>query len=226
MASKLKANLSQIYGWVGEFLTAHPEMAVLPVAGDQVILEGAFKFRINVQNQQTFSDEFELKIAIPNDFPDNLPMVFEIAGRIPVDGNFHVNPCDQSLCLGSPLRLMDLLSKNKSLCGFVETCLVPYLYSVATHQRGGERFEYGELAHGKAGLITDYKELFEVDDEDGVVWWLTLLTFKKRLANKQACIECSSRVIGRCRHKKKLNHFLSLSNRGWFKDQLASLTSR
>ena len=88
-------------------------MAVLPVAGDQVILEGAFKFRINVKNQQTFSDEFELKIAIPNDFPDNLPMVFEIAGRIPVDGNFHVNPGNQSLCLGSPLRLMDLLSKNK-----------------------------------------------------------------------------------------------------------------
>ncbi|WP_341710498.1 hypothetical protein [Limnobacter sp.] len=223
MASKLKANLSQIYGWVGEFLKAHPEMAVLPIAGDQVILEGAFKFRINVQNQQTFSDEFELKIAIPNDFPDNLPMVFEIAGRIPIDGNFHVNPGDQSLCLGSPLRLMDLLYRKRTLLGFVEACLVPYLYAVAKHQRGGERFEYGELDHGKAGLMDDYEELFDVCDEDAVIWWLILLTLKKRVANKNRCLFCFNQTIGRCKHKRKLAQLRRLGNRSQYIGHLNSL---
>jgi hypothetical protein len=44
------------------------------------------------------------------------------------DGKHRINP-DETLCLGSPLRLMMLVHAEPTLSGFASNCIVPYLYS-------------------------------------------------------------------------------------------------
>jgi hypothetical protein len=84
-------------------------MSIKPSYGGELILKGKFRFRANVKNGLEIEDCYIIEISIPDTFPHALPKVKEIGGKIPRDGNHHVNS-DQTLCLGSPLRL---LKKNK-----------------------------------------------------------------------------------------------------------------
>ena len=97
-------------------------------------------------------------------YKEQLPLVYETAGKTPQDGNHHVNP-DSSLCLGSPLRLYKILGRNFSLIDFVERCLVPFLYSISLAEAGHSRFKFDELAHGVMGLSTNTLNCFAVHPE-------------------------------------------------------------
>lgn len=94
---------------ISKFLNDYPGMSIKPSYGGELILKGKFRFRANVKNGLEIEDCYIIEISIPDTFPHALPKVKEIGGKIPRDGNHHVNS-DQTLCLGSPLRL---LKKNK-----------------------------------------------------------------------------------------------------------------
>ena len=77
-------------------------------------MENESSKNIYIKHGPEIIDSFELIIIVPTSFPRELPKVTEIANRIPRDGNHHVNP-DGTLCLGSPLRLLSLISGNPDI---------------------------------------------------------------------------------------------------------------
>lgn len=50
------------------------------------------------------------------------------------------------------------LQARPDLLGFVESCLIPYLYGYIRFQKG-ETLPFGELTHGDPGLLDDYKRM-------------------------------------------------------------------
>ncbi len=123
---------------------------------------------------------------MPAAFPRDLPRVTETGRRIPREGEHHVNPTDDTLCLGSPLSLLLKLSTDPTLNGFAETCLVPYLHAVSYKLRHGGPFPFGELAHGTPGVLTDYRSLLCLKDDEQAREAVRLLGMKKRRANSSA----------------------------------------
>jgi len=209
------------YGIV-QFLNDYPKMVIVPSREDGLIFNGMFSFSAGQTGSLTITDDYHLKIIIPDSFPKTIPVVYELDNKIPRDGKHHINP-DDTLCLGSPLRLKFILSKSKSLVRFADKILVPFLYSMS-HQRlvGGE-LPADELEHGEDGIIRDYFELLKLNSPEQIRMALLLLGTRKRVANKKLCpCNCGKRY-GKCKYRKVLEEFRCLANRGWFRNHARNL---
>ena len=204
---------------LGTFLSEYPNMSV-EVTTDgstDIILSGSFDFAAKFKNEPEVHDSYSLEIRVPINFPAAVPRAKELAGKIPRDGKHHINP-DDTLCLGSPLRLKLLIRDEPTLTGFASNCLVPYLYWITT-----KKFAVGELAHGDAGIIADYMTLFKLNDPKQIIPALKILALKKRLANKMPCpCGCSVR-LGRCEKRFILNQYRKIAARRWFRDHIKTL---
>ena len=207
------------------FLKQHPEMSIVPSNSGRIIIEGEFCFSAAYPQDKEINDSFRLKIEIPKIFPNEVPQVTEIGGRIPRNIDSHV--CDNgTLCLGSRLRLRKCLNESPTIQGFIKECLVPYLYSMSLHIKTGEPFIFGELSHGVKGLLDDYMDIFNVETHEQVKLILELLTLKKRESNKRECQCGCGRRVGKCKFKERLDLFRSITTRDVFKQELKYIRNR
>ena len=201
---------------LSQFLRDYPGMSTTPYSGTGMRLRGKFRFKANVQGYDEIDDFYMLEIIVPDEFPRGLPEVKETGGKIPRDGNFHVNP-DGTLCLGSPLRLLRKVHSSPSLTGFADKCLVPYLYAVSYKLMHGGDFVFGELAHGDQGIVDDYFVMLGLKERPQVTQAIRLLGLKKRLANKKPCPCGCGKRLGACPFHHKLNEFRKMAPISWFR---------
>ncbi len=206
-----------------EFLQDYPQMAIRPTTNCGVRLKGQFAFVATHPKAGIVQESFQLQIDIPKAFPKDVPTVMEIGGRIPRNGDYHVNQ-GGSLCLGSPMGLMMKLLKSPTLIGFAESCIVPYLFAISLKLKSGEPLPFGELDHGIKGILDDYLILFGLKTVEQVRYTIRLLGMKRRLANKLPCpCGCGIR-LGQCKFNFKLNEFRAMANRSWHKHHCQMLT--
>jgi hypothetical protein len=208
--------MSDIADQIRAFIDQHPGMALRPAGGGALNLVGTFRFTATSDRYPTITDAFQLQISIPPAFPRELPQVYETGGRIPKGGEYHVNP-DGSLCLGSRLRLLWKLSKDPSLLGYAENCIVPYLFAISHKLTYGGPLPFGELAHGPRGEISDCAELFRVKSAYQVQMVIRYLAMKKRRANKLPCPCLCGRRLGKCQFNHRLRDFRIIASRSWFR---------
>lgn len=203
-----------------EFLRDYPQMAIRPSAGQNLRLKGQFVFAAHHAKEGDIQDAFALEIIVPIGFPKELPRVTETGGRIPRSGEYHVNPTDNTLCLGSPLSLLLRLSKKPTLEGFTANCLVPYLFAISRKLKNGGPLLFGELDHGVDGLFADYLQLFGLKTKEQLIYAFRLLGMKKRRANKLPCpCGCGIR-LGRCKYNFRLREFRKVASRTWFRSRV------
>lgn len=201
---------------LNEFLLNYPGMSIKPSNINGLVLEGKFSFIAKNIDEIKIEDCFELMIFIPKNFPSELPTVVEMGNRIPRDGKHHINP-DDSLCLGSPLRLLEIISRRGTLIGFVEGCLIPYLYAVSIKMKLGDDFIFGELAHGEEGIIDDYLDLFNLETKEQLIESFRLVKMKRRHANKKRCPCGCGRLLGKCKFNLKVIKYREIIPRKYFK---------
>lgn len=109
--------------------------------------------------------EYDIEILIPKKYPNKIPTVKEISGKIL--HTFHTNG-DGTLCLGSNLDVRHKFSTKPTLLGFVEYLVEPYLFA-HTYFKKYEKMPFGELNHGANGVLQYYNSLFEVNDYETVM---------------------------------------------------------
>ena len=203
---------------LSQFLDDYPGMSTAPCSGAGICLRGKFRFKANVSGSDEIeaSDSYKLEIVVPDKFPQALPKVKETGGKIPYDGNFHVNQ-DGTLCLGSPLRLLKKVHGVQSLSGFADKCLVPYLYAVSCKLIDGGNFVFGELVHGYQGIVDDYSVMLGLKRHQ-ITQAIQLLGIKKRIANKKPCPCGCGKRLGVCQFHHKLDEFRKMAPVSWFKE--------
>lgn len=216
-----KISQSKKYGIV-QFLDDYPGMYISPSRETGMVIKGTFSFSAKLGEGITISDSYHLKLSVPSNFPNSVPKVVELDGRIPRDAEHHVNP-DNTLCLGSPLRLKLILSKNSTLIGFADKILVPYLYSISHQQLQGGLLLADELAHGEEGIVIEYGKMFGLTSAEQIGAALQILGTKKRIANKMPCACNSGKLYSRCKCQKVLERYRPLARRKWFREHAKNL---
>ena len=204
---------------ITEFLLAYPGMVIKPSSGSELIIHGIFKFSTKYDNFNRIIDSYRLIINVPSKYPRELPIIREIGSKIPRKAEYHVNP-DGSLCLGSRLRLLWMISKKPSLSAFARLCLEPYLYAISYKLKYGI-LPFSELEHGLPGELKDIADLLGLKSTEQAKYALHLLGMKKRLANKKPC-PCGCGVrLGKCRFNEKIREFRGLGARSWFRSLIS-----
>lgn len=217
-----RSNQLGLPGNIIEFLNIYDGFSIAPSNTDLICLKGKLHFNRTYKETNEIEDSFELVIKVPNDFPRSVPIVEEVGGKIPRHNTYHINP-DNTLCLGSPLRLLINVSKNPSLIEFIELLVIPYLYAVSYKLKNKGDFIFGELAHGLNGQISDYESLFNVKGKLAVTNALKALSIKKRVANKKKCpCGCDTR-LGTCELHNRLNPIRKIITKNGFKKVLIDL---
>ncbi|MGE4054615.1 MAG: YecA family protein [Vicinamibacterales bacterium] len=207
--------------WGVDRLLAHyRDLRLLPATTGPLMFAGVVAFDATSAGRDRISDQYEVSIAVPVDFPRAFPAVRETAGRVPK--TFHTNP-DGTLCLGSPTRLMLALHPAPSLEQFVTRCLVPYLYSYSHYERHGI-MPFSELRHGIAGIRDDLASLYGVGLGANVSNFTRLTALSVRVANKAPCPCGSGRRLGRC-HNVRVNRLRRLLGRAWFRSLTHTLAT-
>jgi len=202
----------QFENWrIEELLCKYPGLRLRPVTASQVKVAGVLVFSAEAPGKELIEDEYEIEIAIPERFPKWIPTVRETRGRIPP--NFHKLD-DGSLCLGSPTRLLLMLSESPSILAFVERCIVPYLYGYSYYMKHGT-MPFGELSHRQQGIHEDLAAIFGIEQVEAARGFVRLASMKKRRANRRPCPCGSNRRLGKC-HRLRVNDLRSRLGRYWF----------
>jgi SEC-C motif len=196
---------------IDDLLRRFPDLALRPQQYGRIVVAGDLCFSVDVPEFGLVEDGFSIEIYIPKNFPSALPSIFEQNGRIPK--TYHkLN--DGSLCLGSPLALRLKATRSKTLLAFIDTCVIPYLAGYCIYEKTGE-MPFGELAHGKVGLLEEYRQLTGAASADACIGFIECLGLRRRVANKRMCPCGSGRRLGRC-HNRRINPLRGVASRAWY----------
>ena len=169
------------YWGVKPLLEKYLGLSLRPQRDGTFVIEGDLEFQAQYPGRERIADSYKIRIQVPNNYPSELPTVRDLSGRIPK--RFHTNP-DGTLCLTLPIQMHLTLRGDPSLTGFVDKCLIPFLYSFSHYDKYGE-MPFGELDHGRDGQIQGYQAILGVHTEDACLRMLYLLSQKRRVANKR-----------------------------------------
>src|SRR5579863_394607 len=136
---------------IDELLKEYSGLRLMGVTNGTVRIAGVLSFVASGPSTERIQDEYQIELAVPENFPARVPAVRETAGRIPPE--FH-KLTDGALCLGSHTRIRLLMGKDSSLLRFVEKCVIPYLYG-RSHFEQYATMPFGELEHGAKGIRQD-----------------------------------------------------------------------
>ncbi|TWU64534.1 hypothetical protein V7x_00780 [Crateriforma conspicua] len=207
---------------ISSTLAEYPDLRITPVPGvDAVCIQGELPVAAQKPGHPLVVDKFRIRIEVPFDFPRSPPLVFEVGGRVPKE--FHQLE-NGALCLASPTRQLLHLHNRHTLLSFIHSFVVPYFYGVVLMERGMS-LPFGELAHGRSGLLADFQQLFRTDNSEAAIAFVGLTARPKRKANHCMC-PCGSGVrLSRCQvHHAHVIGLRKTLGRRWFKYQHEALT--
>lgn len=109
-----------------------------------------------------FIDSYTIKIIPTEEYPRRFPYVYEIAGRIPKNIDWHVYPDDGHWCIISIPEEILICKKGISLHSFTENHVKPYLFNQKYREVHG--FFLKERPHGNKGNVQFFIEAFKTSD--------------------------------------------------------------
>ena len=166
----------------------YPDLHQLQRDSGGWLLWGPLLFRAEFNNT-TIEDLYYVEISIAANYPVKIPKAREVGGRIP--HSFHTN-LNGHLCLGAPLKNNRSFALKKTILGFIENCLVPFLYS----------YSYlGEYGH--IGIIQCYEDEFQTNDIHLIIDFLSILA-QYDFPGYIDCPCLSGKKLWKCHGKKIL----------------------
>ncbi len=168
---------------------AYPDMHLQCNAGGSFWIEGKLHF-LGEYSGQVIEDTYTIKVTIPEDYPGTLPTVQETGGRIPKDFHHYTN---QSLCLGARFAVRKAFQIEPTLLGFVNRCVLPYLYSYSYKRKHGP-LPFGELPHGAQGILEYYRDYFRVATPKATLGLLRILASGKFGGHAKCPCESRKRI--------------------------------
>jgi hypothetical protein len=167
----------------------HPE-----IRGEETRISGTFPIR----EGNTEVDRFIISMDLPSTYPDSLPAVREVGGRIPHTLDRHVIPSSGVACVMVPDQRWELWPVGASLLAFVDGPLRNFFIGQALVERG-EPWPFNEWAHGFQGRLDYYKSLIGTDDLRSICIYLDYLG-KHKVKGHWDCPCLSGRRMRDCHY--------------------------
>lgn len=158
------------------------------------VISGRLSFDTTAQGLEPIADWFDIEVHVRFKYPQNLPMVREVGGKIP-DSYPHSDE-DGTLCLGVPVDERRIFSQQPSLLGFVDRLVIPFLYGYCHWQRYGKH-PFGEHKHGDEGIVQYYVETLELDAEV-IAMSVVCFLYEHGYQGNQICPCGKKRIVRKC----------------------------
>lgn len=130
-------------------LLQYPKLKLLKT-GDAYSIQGEW----DVFGETKFIRSYQIRIHIPDDYPQEVPRVFEIGGEIQPIPDRHINP-DSSACLFAPPQRWEKWPPRLGMKEFLDGPVREFFFSQAYFELEKE-WPFGEWQHGNVGVVEYY----------------------------------------------------------------------
>ncbi len=169
------------------------------VEEDKLHLTGKFNFQA-IYEDELIEDFYEIDILFPDNYPKDVPVVWEIGDKIEKDYHCHSNG---TLCLETYVETYKEFSKAPDILNFIEALLIPYLYRYSYIKKFGKA-PFSECEHGVAGIIQWHQEYFELTDNLKILN-LLLIVIENKYRGHLRCPCGSNKRLRNCHGPKLMN---------------------
>ena len=147
----------------------YPNLHFYP-QGDRVVVRGT----LPISHEGTELDRYAVEIILLASYPDALPLVFEVDGRVPWDADHHVNRETGEACLFVPDERWKVAPPTMTFLEFLNGPVRNFFLGQSLFRRTGE-WPFGQRSHGVAGIREYYSELLGTDDVNVILRYLECL---------------------------------------------------
>lgn len=108
-------------------------------------------------------DMYQIKIICDDMYPESMPEVHEIGGRIPKIADRHFFPASTRTCLLLNDEKHKYYSNDTPITDFLREIVEPFFLSQSHYDRTG-KWLFGERGHGLKGILEFYEEVLGTND--------------------------------------------------------------
>lgn len=145
---------------------------------------------------KTEIDHYQIELEIPGSFPDALPKLREVGGRVPRIADRHIDPETGDACPLLPDQRHEFFPKAMSVLGFIKGP-VENFFLLQTYYEKKKSWPNEQWGHGAKGIVAYYREVFGTSDEHVVTTGLRYLA-RKKLKGHWPCYCGSGEPLRRC----------------------------
>lgn len=190
--------ISQLY----EAQELFPTLKQIEVNG-KIILRGVLAI---IDREGKHWENYEIEIHCTENFPNEFPRLFEISGKIPRIGDWHIYEDTGSCCTNIPPEEILRCQKGITVTEYIKEEAVPYFFN-QTHRRVEGYYINGEYSHGGRGLFEYYsKELVTGNDSKLTLALIKFIATQNKPARTSFCF-CGKREKFRHCHKSSFEKF-------------------
>ncbi len=142
-------------------------------------------------------DRYEVEIVPVENYPFYFPLVFETAGRIPINIDWHMFP-DGHCCIKALPEELLLCKQGITLEWFIKTQVRPYFFNQKHKEVHG--YFLNERSHGSQGNIDFFEEVFQTRNLKDIVKYLAKIKSRIEPGRSANCF-CGSGVKYRHCHR-------------------------
>jgi hypothetical protein len=148
----------------------YPNLHFYP-GGDRVIVRGTFP----IVHEGEELDRYTVEIVLLANYPDAVPVIFEIGERIPRNADHHINRKTGEACLFVPDERWSVYPRGTTLLHFLKGPVRNFFLGQSIFRRTGE-WPFGQRAHGANGIREYYSELLGTKDAGVILGYLECLS--------------------------------------------------
>ena len=150
-------------------------------------------------------DNFEVKIVVPKNFPEELFQLYETGKRIPQDAFWHNT---FTCCVSTNATIYFTLGDDITLLNWLSRFAHPFLANYVYKRKTGH-YASGEFEHGTPGVVQGYEKLFGVNGAKEVFVRLKMQCSVLIRGRNDKCFCGSGKKFKNCYLKSPFTHKFS-----------------
>ena len=154
-------------------LSSYPNLDAIKKSGT-VELNGNWEVFI----EGTYIISYQIKIVISENYPTEVPKVYEIGGKILKIPDFHFNEEDQSACLFVQPARWEQWPIESGIKRFLDKPVTEFFFSQA-YKKLKDKWPFGDSLHSDDGIIQYYLEKLELKGKTDLVPFLDFIKYTK-----------------------------------------------
>lgn len=136
-------------------------------------------------------DRYSISILLLNSYPKDLPIVYEVGGRLPHNADFHINP-NGSACVLIPEDRWRCFPEHAPFLQYLDIPLYNFFLSQTYYAEYGQ-WPFGQWSHGSQGVSEYYRHLIGSENDQTLHRFLHIL--KKNNLKKHYDCPCGSGLL-------------------------------
>lgn len=183
-----------------------PGLSLIEKAGEPIVVgEHAL-----IDSNEVFHTTYSIEIHAVPEYPFRFPLVFETAGRIPRNIDWHVFEVDGHCCLKNQPEEILICKGGINLVSFIEKEVTPYFFNQLYREKHG--YFLRERSHGVLGQLEFFFDVFGTTDIRKVHQLMTFVNQRVEPGRTEKCFCNSGEKYRRC-HREAYRKVVQFSER-------------